>query len=412
MIQWIFGLYNDSRLYTPNLRTLAFHRNSVQLTNSYVNQLCTPTRSAFMTGYYPFRVGTQNGVFLHMEPSGVPLLFPFLPENLRSLGYSTYLIGKWHLGYCRREFLPTSRGFDYFYGFYGPQAGYFNHSADLWHHALKRVVRGVDLFEELGSGYSTPVFDQNGVYSTDLFADAAMEVIEAHDTSKPFFLFLSFQAVHPPLQVIMWFQFIKFTAVLILKILAFSLRMLTSMDFAIGRVIDFLKATKNYEDTVVIFTSDNGGTSQFGASNYPLRGEKDTLWEGGTKTTTIVHAPKFIRLNGIRPGLFHVVDWHATLLALAGLQIESYGDGINQWDYIATGFPRLRRFRFVYNIDDQGSAIRDGEFKLIHGNADRRTLRLKLLQLQKYMRKNVRKPVTLKGNPEMHNGSYASYWCT
>uniref|UniRef100_A0A0K0CVK9 Transposase n=1 Tax=Angiostrongylus cantonensis TaxID=6313 RepID=A0A0K0CVK9_ANGCA len=72
-------------------------------------------------------------------------------------------------------------------------------------------------------------------------------------------------------------------------------------------------------------------------------------------------------------------------------------DGINQWDYIVTGFPRLRRFRFVYNIDEQGSAIR---------------LRLKLLQLQKYMRKNVRKPVTLKGNPEVHNGSYASYWCT
>ncbi|KIH60637.1 hypothetical protein ANCDUO_09104 [Ancylostoma duodenale] len=64
-----------------------------------------------------------------MEPSGVPLLFPFVSENLRSLGYSTYLIGKWHLGYCRKEFLPTSRGFDYFYGFYGPQAGYFNHSS-------------------------------------------------------------------------------------------------------------------------------------------------------------------------------------------------------------------------------------------------------------------------------------------
>ncbi|KAK6749642.1 hypothetical protein RB195_001945 [Necator americanus] len=122
--------WKDDTLYTPNIRSLAFHPHSVQLTNSYVNQLCTPTRSAFMTGYYPFRVGTQNGVFLHMEPSGVPLLFPFVPENLRSLGYSTYLIGKWHLGYCRKEFLPTSRGFDYFYGFYGPQAGYFNHSSE------------------------------------------------------------------------------------------------------------------------------------------------------------------------------------------------------------------------------------------------------------------------------------------
>ncbi|KAJ1358319.1 Sulfatase [Parelaphostrongylus tenuis] len=434
--------WRDQTLHTPHLRKLAFHQNSVQLTNSYVNQLCTPTRSAFMTGYYPFRVGTQNGVFLHMEPSGVPLMFPFLPENLRSLGYSTYLIGKWHLGYCRREFLPTSRGFDYFYGFYGPQAGYFNHSTDQWHNGLKRVVRGVDLFEELGDGYSTPVFDQNGVYSTDLFADAAMELIEIHDKSKPFFLFLSFQAVHPPLQVPKRFD--TYCSRVISKSRRIYCGMLTAMDFAIGRVIELLKTTGDYENTVIIFTSDNGGTTHFGASNYPLRGEKDTLWEGGTKTTTIVHAPRFIRMNGIRPELFHVVDWHATLLALAGLQIDSYGDGINQWDYIVTGLPRLRRFRFVYNIDDHGSAIRDGQFKLIHGNADRRTrsdrgknrlyrltedpgekndiskrhprlvrrLRLILLQLQKYMRKNVRKPVTLRGNPEIHNGSYASYWCT
>ncbi|KAK5966336.1 Arylsulfatase [Trichostrongylus colubriformis] len=219
--------------------------------------------------------------------------------------------------------------------------------------------------------------------------------------------------------------------------------MLTSMDFAIGRVIDFLRATKKYEDTVIIFTSDNGGTAQFGASNRPLRGEKDTLWEGGTKTTTIVHAPRFIHTNGIRPQLFHVVDWHATMLAIAGLNLQSYGDGINQWSYIVTGNPKLRRFQFVYNIDEHGSAIRDGDFKLILGNPDRRItedyrktrlyrvtedpgerkdlskihpdivhrLRNKILELQKYMRKNVRKPLSLKGSPERLNGSYASYWC-
>lgn len=86
-----------------------------------------------MTGYYPFRTGTQNGVFLNMEASGVPLNFPFLPQNLRKLGYRNYLIGKWHLGYCKKEFLPTERGFDYFYGFYGAQEGYFNHSTGTVH---------------------------------------------------------------------------------------------------------------------------------------------------------------------------------------------------------------------------------------------------------------------------------------
>ncbi|VDL85110.1 unnamed protein product [Nippostrongylus brasiliensis] len=219
--------------------------------------------------------------------------------------------------------------------------------------------------------------------------------------------------------------------------------MLTSMDFAIGKVIDFLKSSGNYENTIIVFTSDNGGTVQFGASNMPLRGEKDTLWEGGTKTTTIVHAPRFIHVNAIRPQLFHVVDWHATLLAVAGLKTRSYGDGINQWPYIVNGSSTIRRFQFVYNIDENGSALRDGEFKLIYGNPDRRIpepigkirlyrvtedpgesndisrfhptvvqrLKSKIIELQKFMRKNVRRPLSLMGSPERHNGSYASYWC-
>ncbi|EGT45882.1 CBN-SUL-3 protein [Caenorhabditis brenneri] len=379
--------WKDSTLHTPNLRNLAFHKNTALLTNSYVNQLCTPTRSAFMTGYYPFRVGTQAGVFLHMEPAGVPTMFPFLSENMRQLDYSTYLVGKWHLGYCKKEFLPTNRGFDYFYGFYGPQTGYFNHSADQYHRELRRVVKGLDLFEEVGNGKSVPDFSQNGVYSTDLFTDVAMSVIDNHNTTKPFFMFLSYQAVHPPLQ--------------------------------------------------------NGGTSNFGASNAPLRGEKDTIWEGGTKTTTFIHSPMYVEEGGEREMMFHVVDWHATVLAITGLEIDSYGDGINQWEYIKTGRPKFRRFQFVYNIDNHGSAIRDGDYKLIVGNVDRkmskdknktrlfristdpteskdisrnnpkivRRLLSKLDQLKKFLHKNVRKPLSLSGSPERFNGSYSSFWC-
>ncbi|CAB3399824.1 unnamed protein product [Caenorhabditis bovis] len=379
--------WKDNNLHTPNLRHLAFHENTAQLTNSYVNQLCTPTRSAFMTGYYPFRTGTQNGVFLHMEPSGIPTMFPFLSENMRSLDYSTYLVGKWHLGYCKKEYLPTNRGFDYFYGFYGPQTGYFNHSADQYHRELRRVVKGLDLFEEIGSGKSTPDFSQNGVYSTDLFTDVAMSVLDNHNNSKPFFMFLSYQAVHPPLQ--------------------------------------------------------NGGTVEFGASNAPLRGEKDSIWEGGTRTTTFIHSPRFIKRGGERKMLFHVVDWHASILSMAGLKIDSYGDGINQWDYIRTGKPKFRRYQFIYNIDSKGSAIRDGDYKLITGNVDRKQVKeknrirlfrisidpteskdiarqnpkivrkilAKLENLKKYMHKNVRRPLSLDGSPELFNGTYSSYWC-
>ncbi|CAI5454349.1 unnamed protein product [Caenorhabditis angaria] len=433
--------WKDETLHTPNLRKLAFHKNTALLTNSYVNQLCTPTRSAFMTGYYPFRTGVQNGVFLHMEPSGIPEMFPFLSENMKSLDYSTYLVGKWHLGYCKKEFLPTNRGFDYFYGFYGPQTGYFNHSADQWHRDLRRVVKGLDLFEEVGSGQSVPDFSQNGVYSTDLFTDVAASVLDNHNMSKPFFMFLSYQAVHPPLQVPRVFE--KYCSRVKGRYRRTYCGMLTSMDFAIGRLIDYLKMANLYEDTVIVFTSDNGGTADFGASNAPLRGEKDTLWEGGTKTTTFLHSPRYIKNGGPRDMLFHVVDWHATLLAIGGHHGESYGDGINQWEYLRTGKARIRRSQFVYNIDVHGSAIRDGDFKLILGNPDRKSfgdrtrLRLfrissdpteskdiarqnpiivqrlsrKLEELKKYLHKNVRKPLDLAGNPEKFNGSYSSYWC-
>ncbi|CAI4224873.1 unnamed protein product [Auanema sp. JU1783] len=433
--------WKDEKLFTPNLRELLNHESSVEMTNSYVNQLCTPTRSAFMTGYYPFRMGTQSGVFLHMEPAGVPLIFPFVPENLKSLGYKTYIVGKWHLGYCRKEFLPTSRGFDYFYGFYGPQTGYFNHSADQYHRDINRVVRGLDLFEEKTEGSSYPDYSRNGIYSTDLFADATIGTLANHDASQPFFMFLSFQAVHPPLQVP--HSYMQFCKGIKNRLRRIYCGMLAAMDESIGKVIEFLKERELYEDTVIVFTSDNGGTPQFGASNEPLRGEKDTLWEGGTKTTTIIHAPNMIRQNGKRAQLFHVVDWHATLLAVAGLSLDSYGDGINQWDYIVSGVPKIRRFQFVYNIDDYGSAIRDGDYKLLLGSPDRKIrtdptkvrlynikvdpmesndlskqnpqlvgrLLTKIKSLKKYMRKNVRRPLSLKGNPESLNGSYSSYWC-
>ncbi|UMM42553.1 hypothetical protein L5515_018344 [Caenorhabditis briggsae] len=433
--------WKDSTLHTPNLRNLAFHKNTALMTNSYVNQLCTPTRSAFMTGYYPFRVGTQAGVFLHMEPAGVPTMFPFLSENMRQLDYSTYLVGKWHLGYCKKEFLPTNRGFDYFYGFYGPQTGYFNHSADQYHRELKRVVKGLDLFEEVGNGKSVPDFSQNGVYSTDLFTDVAMSVLDNHNSTKPFFMFLSYQAVHPPLQVPRSYD--KYCTRVKNRYRRIYCGMLTAMDFAIGRLVEYLKAANLYENTVIVFTSDNGGTSNFGASNAPLRGEKDTIWEGGTKTTTFVHSPMYVEEGGNREMMFHVVDWHATILSITGLEVDSYGDGINQWEYIRTNRPKFRRFQFVYNIADHGSAIRDGDYKLIVGNVDRkmskdknrtrlfristdpteskdisrnnpkivRRLLSKLDQLKKFLHKNVRKPLSLSGSPERFNGSYSSFWC-
>uniref|UniRef100_A0A914CBD4 Sulfatase N-terminal domain-containing protein n=1 Tax=Acrobeloides nanus TaxID=290746 RepID=A0A914CBD4_9BILA len=285
--------WRDTRLFTPNIRRLAFSENTVQLANSYVNHLCTPTRASLMSGYYPHRTGTEDGVFLQMEMSGVPTDLPFLPQSLKPLGYNTYLIGKWHLGYCKRDFLPTARGFDSFYGYYGPQEGYFNHSASVYNRAIGKHVDGLDLFYEK-NGISIPDFTKNGVYSTNLFLQETMRVLDSHPRTNPFFLFLSFQSVHAPLQVPSHYRihcpFLGHD-----KKRHIYCAMLAALDEATGQLIAYLKQKQLYENTIIIFTSDNGGDPELGASNFPYRGGKSTIWEGGTKTTTFIHAPSYIQ---------------------------------------------------------------------------------------------------------------------
>ncbi|KAH7721028.1 CRE-SUL-3 protein [Aphelenchoides avenae] len=393
-----------------------------------------------MTGYYPFRTGTQNGVLLQMDAGGVPLDFPFLPQHLRKLGYRNHLVGKWHLGYCKREFLPTSRGFDYFYGYYGPQEGYFNHSATVHHSRSNTVARGLDLFREV-NGVSVPDFSKNGVYSTNIFTDEAMRILSRHPRASPFFLFLSFQSVHAPLQVPPFYY--RYCPQLFHDYKRLLYSMLVAMDEAIGSVITHLKQTGLYDDTVILFSSDNGGDLTCGASNVPLRGTKNTIWEGGTKTTTFVHSPKHIQKFAYRPQLFHVVDWHATLLGIAGAGFDKYGDGINQWPMIlGTSGDYLRRTQFIYNVDMTMSAIRKGDFKLILETTDptrrfgghvrlfristdptetheisrqhpvlTRQLVEQLVRYQMLARKTVRTGIDLRGNPSLLGGAFASYWC-
>uniref|UniRef100_A0A0N4ZDC2 Sulfatase domain-containing protein n=1 Tax=Parastrongyloides trichosuri TaxID=131310 RepID=A0A0N4ZDC2_PARTI len=435
--------WKDYSLHTPTLRFLANSKNSLLLSNSYVNQLCTPTRSAFMTGHYPFKVGTADGVFLHMEPAGVSTKFRFLPENLSELGYKNYLIGKWHLGYCKREYLPTYRGFDYFYGFYGPQEGYFNHSVDYYKKEPFGIVKGLDLFREYGRGIGSPDYGKDGIYSTEIFLQESVKIIEKHDKKDPFFLFLSFQSVHPPLQAPV--RHLKHCS----KFKNDPTRktycgMLSSMDEAIGGLIKYLKYKNLYENSIIVFTSDNGGSVQWGARNTPLRGEKDTLWEGGTRTNTFIHSPKYFKEYTVKSELFHVVDWHATIIGMTGANIKRYGDGINQWPSIISrkDTNRMERYSFVYNIAKGQSAIRVGIFKLIFegdpfitprrgkvwlfnlvndpvekkdlSKTHRSLVNVLMIRLGEYIKKavpTIRKPTSIIGHPRYFNGSYGSYWC-
>ncbi|KAI1720288.1 sulfatase domain-containing protein [Ditylenchus destructor] len=361
--------WHDRNLYTPNLRNLAFSDHSVQLSNSYVGQLCTPTRAALMTGLYPFHTGTQNGVFLQTEPSSVPLDYPFFPQYLRKSGYRTYMVGKWHLGYCRRDYLPTVRGgFDSFYGYYGPQTGYFNHSADL--------------------------YDKNdGVFMRVFVCERNQPSHNGAPTKD------TSQTLLP--------LFSQYTRLCRLQIYC---SMLAAMDEAVGRVVDHLKQTGLYKDTVIIFSSDNGGDANFGASNAPLRGSKNTLWEGGTKTTTLVHYPRMIHQFAERHDLFHVVDWRTQFV----YNIDTPTSAIRRYNYkliyespipvISEGHGRTRLFDLSSDPLEQRDLSRQHP-ALVRQLVD------KLITYQHHARKSVRNALDPRGNPALLNGAYASYWC-
>ena len=118
--------WNNPEVIAPSLDFLA--KTGLILNQFYAQPRCSPSRSALLTGYYPIKTGIQNGIVSPQEPTGLPTNFTLFPEHLRTLGYATHLVGKWHLGYCSRDYLPINRGFDTFYGMYLGSQGYFSHS--------------------------------------------------------------------------------------------------------------------------------------------------------------------------------------------------------------------------------------------------------------------------------------------
>ena len=181
--------FND--VLTPALDSLA--RNGTILEHFYTQPICTPTRAALMTGRYPIRNGMQHATIANSSPWGLPLNETLLSDKLKSLGYATAIVGKWHLGFFKEEYLPLKRGFDQQVGYYGGNENYF------FHHAPFDAVKvGLDWHRnETEEGV---VENDVGVYSAFLYSKGAVDVIMNHDANRgPLFLYVPFQAVHSPL---------------------------------------------------------------------------------------------------------------------------------------------------------------------------------------------------------------------
>ncbi|XP_055958189.1 cytochrome P450 4F6 [Patella vulgata] len=179
--------YHGSEIKTPNIDRLS--SGGVRLENYYVQPVCTPTRSQFMTGRYQIHTGLQHGVIRPSQANALPRNSPTIAEKFQEVGYSTHAIGKWHLGFYKEKFLPTNRGFDSFYGYLTGAEDYFDHYRCF-------DYCGYDLHDN-----DKNIFNGTGQYSTHLFTEKAIDVIRNHDQRKPLFLYLSYQAVHSPLQV-------------------------------------------------------------------------------------------------------------------------------------------------------------------------------------------------------------------
>ena len=334
---------------TPTLDKLA--KNGVILSQYYVQQVCTPSRVALMTGMYPFHIGHQKQTIKPLMPTGLTLNRTLLPEQLSRLGYKTHMVGKWHLGFCRWEYTPTMRGFHSFFGFYTGAGGHFSH------------IRG--------KGYdfrrnTRPLPNVRGVYSTSLLTDKAVDIIEKNNYKKdPLFLYLSFQAVHAPLEVPdKYLSIVKSTGN---KVRDVYRAMVYAVDEGVGRIVRTLKRVGEWRNTVLVFTTDNGGAVSKGGNNHPLRGTKGTLFEGGTRGVAFISGGRIARSGVVSSDLVHITDWYPTILAAAGDSEADTGiDGINQWGVIDRGEEGTRK-EMVYNlkIKPLQGAIRMGKYKLM-----------------------------------------------
>ncbi|XP_077542343.1 arylsulfatase B-like isoform X2 [Haemaphysalis longicornis] len=357
-VGWNDVPWHNTGLFAPNLARMA--TQGVILDQYYAQPICTPTRAAILTGRYPYKLGRQGHVLNPLEPTGLTTSVPLLAEELSRRGYSTHAFGKWHLGYCNWSYTPQRRGFDSFSGFYMGSQDHFSHTS--W------AGPGMEGFDYRAN--ATPYWDARGLYSSTLLADGAVRLLaEQAGQDRPLFLYLAFQAVHAPLQVPPEYE------VPCGKYRNNNRRLLCGMlhalDEAVGKIEKALVNYGYWNNTVFIFSSDNGGQILQGGNNWPLRGNKNTLWEGGTRVPAFVTGPVLKKTAYTNSKLVHAVDWFPTLLGLAGdRNVFEDLDGVDQWKVLSEDAPQVRN-EFVYNLRKRArlvGAIRDGDYKFILGD--------------------------------------------
>ncbi len=352
------GFNGCKDIKTPHLDALA--AGGARLTQYYVQPMCTPTRAALLTGRYPFRYGLQTAVIPSVSSYGLDTTEWLLPQALKEAGYSTAIIGKWHLGHADRKYWPRQRGFDYQYGAMIGELDYFTHDE----HGV------LDWYRD-----NQPVKEEG--YTTTLLGKDAAAYIEKQDSARPFYLYLAFNAPHTPYQAPK--EYIERYKHIEEPTRRTYAAMISCLDDEIGRVVAALDKKGIRNNTLILFHSDNGGTKsamfagvmadmskvKIPCDNAPFRDGKGTLFEGGTRVCALANWPGRIAPGKV-DGMIHAVDIYPTIAALAGASTTKCKplDGVNVWETIAQNSPSPRN-EIVYNVEPFRAAIRQGDWKLI-----------------------------------------------
>lgn len=425
--------YHQGSSVSPRIDALA--NDGVRLTNHHAFKVCSPSRAAFHTGRLPWQMGMYDNSADAVPWLGVdskklvaPRGFKLLPELLASKGYVAHAVGKWHLGYSAAAYAPTRRGYASHLGYYDAM------TQDYWAHTHAAATDcpgpGLGgLWPALANSSGPSDFSlsrDNGTYESVLFGDRAVSIITEHaathrtdathatdgtggDDGAPLFLYLAFHNEHDPHQAPAA-DIAAFDATVESDAYKVTAAQIATLDVQVGRVVDALNATGMLRRSVVAFSSDNGGPLDH-ANNWPRRGGKHTMYEGGLRTQAFLWASSGLLPAAARGsefgGLMHVADWRATYaIGVAGLTAAEADDGgpyggesRNQWAAIggAAAPPRTELLHSVHSplhypgncsmkvwggrncaaVITSGSADEGGELKLLLGFVgDPRRMRL------------------------------------
>jgi len=354
--------------------------SGVILEQHYSQRWCAPARTALMTGRYPYNTGmTDYGHVVAEERSAVPIAFHMLPRLLSTHNYRSYHLGKWHLGFWSTNHTPAGRGFDQSFGFMLGDSTHDTRGSQITHTCGQSIK---DLYN--GSAVSSgPANDSrlayDNMYSSYMYGNLSLRVIHDHARNHPgvpMFLYYASQNAHSPYQCPDEYLDLYPNLPKNGSRRCFN-GMVSAMDRGVAAIVRALKDTGMYDNTVIVYSSDNGGPAHW-SSNLPLRGAKFSVFEGGVRVPAFVHSPLLPAsvVGTVNRDLFYIADWYTTFASLAGVPdkvVQKHSgpvrpDGRNIWAQLSKT-ETAKRDLIVHEYDTVKNiyAVRYGEWKLVWG---------------------------------------------